>query len=282
MGEFGDRLRKAREEQGLSYTDIEEKICIQDTFVRALEEERFDDLPTGPYARGLLRNYVTFLGLDAEEIVGSYRSIKGEASPDVPPVLNRPLLEDERPRLWGGIFLGAMILLVCAIVGWYAYNRFYLQRDPWPTSRQQPTESVATHTEATPTQTSPLPSPTEDEGLTEIAEDTPTATVPTVATPTPAYTPRPTPDAMPTDGIVVQADFVASTYVEVTSDGEGIFAGVLEEGEERSWTAGERIALRVGNAGGISLTVNGVQAEPLGASGEVVDVEYTLDNLPEP
>lgn len=278
MGEFGDRLREAREEQGLSYADIGKKTHLQEAFIRSLEEERFDDLPTGPYARGLLRNYVTFLGLDADEIVASYRSIRGEASPDVPPVLNRPLSEDGRPRLWGSIFVGAMLLLVCAMVGWYAYNRFYLQRDPWPTSSHQPTEPAAVSTEATPTQT-PSPLPTEDEGLTE---PTPTATAPTVATPTPAYTPRPTPADAPAEGIVVQADFIAPTYVEVTSDGEGIFAGVLEEGEERSWTASERMALRVGNAGGISLTVNGVEVEPLGASGEVVDVEYTLDNLPEP
>ncbi|MFO7916822.1 MAG: DUF4115 domain-containing protein [Anaerolineae bacterium] len=295
MGELGDRLREAREEKGLSYADVEGKTRIQDVFIRSLEEERFDDLPEGAYAKGLLRNYATFLGLDAEKILASYRKMKGESSTDSPRVLDEPLLEGTRPRLWGAIFLGIMILLICALAVWYGYNRFYLQRDPWPTSRSRPTEPVAVSTDTldtTPTQTSPAPSPTEEEGLAEPQVDTPTpeptptasltVTTSALATPTPAYTPRPTPAITSTEGIVVQANFVAPTYVEVRGDEEEVFTGVLEEGEERSWTASERLGLRVGNAGGISLTVNGVEVGPLGASGEVVEVEYTLDNLPEP
>ncbi len=296
MGELGDRLREAREEHGLSYADVEERTHIQDTLIQALEEERFDDLPAGTYAKGLLRNYASFLGLDAEEILASYRKIKGEPSPNVPRVLNEPLLAGARPRLWGAIFLGIMILLICALVAWYAYNRFYLQRDPWPISRTQPTPATvstrAPDTTPTPSQTTASPSPTAGEAVGALTEEdtptqeamatpSPTATTSMLATPTPAYTPRPTSAATAMGGIVVQADFIAATYVEVTSDGEEVFMGVLEEGEERSWTAGERIALRVGNAGGISLTVNGVQVGALGASGEVLDVEYTLDNLPE-
>ncbi|MFP3895344.1 MAG: RodZ domain-containing protein [Anaerolineales bacterium] len=294
MGELGDRLREAREEKGLSYKDVEERTRIQDVVIRSLEEERFDDLPEGTYTKGLLRNYATFLGLDAEKTLAAYRNIHGEASANVPRVLNEPLLGRTHPRLWGGIFLAIMILLICAFAAWYAYNRFYLQRDPWPTSRSQATEPAIVSTldvdsTWTPDQDQPSPSPTMEEEVvaptevdTATQEPSPTAPTPTLATPTPAYTPRPTQAPASTEGIVVQADLTAATYVEVRSDGEEVFMGVLEEGEERSWTAGERIALRVGNAEGISLTVNGVQVGALGASGEVLDVEYTLDNLPEP
>jgi hypothetical protein len=38
--------------------------------------------------------------------------------------------------------------------------------------------------------------------------------------------------------------------------------------------------MRVGNAGGLKLTVNGVEVGPLGKDGEVLDVRYNLDNLP--
>ncbi|MEA3408503.1 MAG: DUF4115 domain-containing protein [Chloroflexota bacterium] len=296
MGELGDRLREAREEQGLSYADVEEAIRIQDVFIQALEQERFDDLPEGTYAKGLLRNYAAFLGLDQKEVLASYRNMRGELAADVPLVLDEPLLGHTSPRLWGGIFLGIMIFIICALAGWYAYNRFYLQRNPWPTSLSQPTETAAVSTtllDSTPTPTRLSPSPTEGEGAagptegdTPVKEPTPTAfptaTKVTLATPTPAYTRRPTPGPMPTPGIVVQADFMARTYLEVTSDGEEIFVGTLERDEERSWTAQTRIAMRIGNAGGISLTVNGVQVAPLGESGEVVEVEYTLSNLPEP
>jgi hypothetical protein len=88
--------------------------------------------------------------------------------------------------------------------------------------------------------------------------------------------------ATPTPGILVQADLTAPTYLEVTRDGEEVFVGTLEENDDRSWTAKNRIVMRIGNAGGISLTVNGVQVDPLGESGEVVEVEYALGNLPQP
>jgi len=298
VGELGDRLREAREEQELSYADVEEAIHIRDIFVRALEEEQFGDLPEGAYAKGLVRNYATFLGLDAEEVLASYRNMRGEPAAGAPHVLNEPLMGHTRSRLWGSIFLALMILLVCALAAWYAYNRFYLQRNPWPTSHSQPTEPAAVSTSIldttpTPRRTRPSPSPTKREGAAGPTEaDTPThertrtppptATKATLATPTPAYTRRPTPAAMPTPGIVVQADLTARTYLEVTSDGEEIFVGTLEKNEDRSWTARNRIGMRIGNAGGISLTVNGVQVDPVGDSGEVVEIEYTLDNLPEP
>ena len=298
MGEIGDRLRETREEQGLSYTDIEASTRIRDVFVQALEEERFDDLPGGAYTKGLLHNYAKFLGLDAEKLLASYRKMRGEGATGAPRVLNEPLMGPTRSILWAGIFLGIMILLVSALAAWYAYNRFYLQRDPWPLSRSQPTQAVTISTDVvdttpTPRRTRPSPSPTEREGAvapTEGATATPeptstpppTATTVTLSTPTAAYTRRPTLAATPTPGILVQADLTAPTYLEVTRDGEEVFVGTLEENDDRSWTAKNRIVMRIGNAGGISLTVNGVQVDPLGESGEVVEVEYALGNLPQP
>lgn len=298
MGEIGDRLREAREEQGLSYADVETNTRIRDVFVQALEEERFDDLPGGAYTKGLLRNYATFLDLDAEKLLVSYRRLRGEGAAGAPHVLNEPLAGPTRYRLWTGIFLGIMILLVCLLAAWYAYNRFYLQRDPWSLSRSRPTQAVTISTDVvdttpTPRRTRPSPFPTEREGALDptneatptpepTATPPPTATAVALSTPTPAYTRRPTLAATPTPGILVQADLTAPTYLEVTRDGEEVFVGTLQEDDDRSWTAKNRIAMRIGNAGGISLTVNGVQVEPLGESGEVVEVEYTLGNLPQP
>lgn len=80
--------------------------------------------------------------------------------------------------------------------------------------------------------------------------------------------------------IVVQAVTTERTYFEVRLDGAVDYIGIVEAGQARTWTAREKAELRVGNAGGTRLVVNGVEIPPLGKSGQVVDVAYTLDTLP--
>jgi hypothetical protein len=41
-------------------------------YLRALEEERFEQLPAGAYRRTFLRGYANFLGLDADAFVDEY------------------------------------------------------------------------------------------------------------------------------------------------------------------------------------------------------------------
>jgi hypothetical protein len=52
------------------------------------------------------------------------------------------------------------------------------------------------------------------------------------------------------------------------------FQGNLEAGEYRSWDADQQVALRIGNAGGVEVTVNGQKLGTLGAIDEVVDVVF--------
>jgi len=54
-----------------------------------------------------------------------------------------------------------------------------------------------------------------------------------------------------------------------------VLAATLEPGEEYTWVGQESITIRIGNAAGLELTVDGEPVGPLGASGEVVDVSYT-------
>jgi len=62
---IGAGLREARERQGLSLEQAAEATRIAARHLRALEEERFERLPEPVYARGFLREYAGFLGLDA-------------------------------------------------------------------------------------------------------------------------------------------------------------------------------------------------------------------------
>lgn len=67
--ELGHKLRQQRELMGLSLGDVERHTHIRMHYVRALEEGDIDHLPSPVQGRGMLSNYASFLGLNAEEIL---------------------------------------------------------------------------------------------------------------------------------------------------------------------------------------------------------------------
>jgi len=75
VAELGRWLRDAREAKNLSLDVVEKEIRIRSHYLQALEEEAFDRLPGEVCARGFLRNYARFLGLDPEEAIARYRAL---------------------------------------------------------------------------------------------------------------------------------------------------------------------------------------------------------------
>jgi Helix-turn-helix domain len=72
--EIGYSLRAARERQGIGLPEAELATKIRAKYIRALEEEDFAALPADTYARGFLRSYADYLGLDGEIYVDEYAS----------------------------------------------------------------------------------------------------------------------------------------------------------------------------------------------------------------
>ncbi len=67
-GSLGDLLRESREEKELSLEEVSEITKIKIEYLKALEENRLEDLPTGPYKKTFLKKYCSPLGLDWEKI----------------------------------------------------------------------------------------------------------------------------------------------------------------------------------------------------------------------
>jgi len=67
MGELGTRLRQQREARGLTIEDAERDTRISRRYLVALESEQFEVIPAPAYARGFLRSYSQYLGLDPQE-----------------------------------------------------------------------------------------------------------------------------------------------------------------------------------------------------------------------
>ncbi len=72
MGTFGEKLRKQREQRGLSLDAISTITKISPRMLRAIEEEHFEQLPGGVFNKGFVRAYARLVGLDEDEAVTDY------------------------------------------------------------------------------------------------------------------------------------------------------------------------------------------------------------------
>jgi cytoskeleton protein RodZ len=70
--EIGTTLRAAREARGATLDDAAEATKIRPSHLQAMEEEAFERLPGPTYARGFLRAYADWLGLDTQLLVDEY------------------------------------------------------------------------------------------------------------------------------------------------------------------------------------------------------------------
>ena len=68
----GARLRRSRLHRGLEIEQIAQVTKINPTYLRFIEDERYDDLPAPVYVRGFVSAYARCLGLDADTAAGSY------------------------------------------------------------------------------------------------------------------------------------------------------------------------------------------------------------------
>jgi hypothetical protein len=119
MFEIGSSLREARERQGLDIAELEVRTKVRSKYLRALEDENFDQLPAHTYIKGFLRTYADALGLDGQLYVDEYNSrfVAGEEDVDLRPRRVPPSRRPRRRRE-GGVVLVALsaIALLTALV----------------------------------------------------------------------------------------------------------------------------------------------------------------------
>jgi hypothetical protein len=72
--EIGNSLREARLRRHIEFVDAEHGTKIRGKYLRALEDERFELLPSHTYIKGFLRSYAEYLGLDGQLYVDEYNS----------------------------------------------------------------------------------------------------------------------------------------------------------------------------------------------------------------
>ena len=116
-GTVGTLLCATRMRLGKDLQQVAEILHIRYTYLVAIEDGRYEDLPGQAYAIGFVRAYADHLGLDGDEVV---RRFKEENSG----VTRKALFEFPLPTPDSGLPSGALILLAMLIgmavyVGWY-------------------------------------------------------------------------------------------------------------------------------------------------------------------
>ena len=306
MDEIGHILREARENKGLTLEDVQAKIRINTRYLAALENGQYSALPTPVHARGFLRNYARFLGLDPQPLLDRYLTVQGQnaqmagsrAGQDIS--LDNPLVERQDQPFFdpvnmevngkgfdavsnggsSGSMLQIVIILALVIALALIANRFIpilFGRDGGENVVKEFTSAVqaavADVTGATATPTLPAEATEEDaSGSTVFVDGTEQPIVDTSRN-NPgggATTPTPTRPPLPAtlDEILLKLDILERTWVEVTIDGSVVYSGIAKTNDTYEWTAQNEAKIVTGNAIGVFVTINDVALGRLGGRGE--------------
>jgi cytoskeleton protein RodZ len=99
MFEIGPALREARERRGLGLNQVETATAIRSRYLRALEDEEFDVLPGPTYAKGFLRAYAEYLGLDGDLFIDEFNSRHHDPRRELEqPIYSRPRSQPQQRR----------------------------------------------------------------------------------------------------------------------------------------------------------------------------------------
>src|ERR1700686_5778057 len=111
-GTFGESLKREREMRGVTLDEISAATRIATRFLRAIENEEWDQLPGGVFNRGFVRAVAHYLGLDEESIVAEY-ALAVDDRPGVPVWTGRPpAVVPDRPWLAWIFAAIAMVALI--------------------------------------------------------------------------------------------------------------------------------------------------------------------------
>lgn len=262
MPALGERFRAAREARGLSLSDVSEQIRIRSVYLAAIEEENWSAIGAPVYVRGFLRTYARFLGLDPEEVVAVFNSGSPVTSRPVPLTSERvsrsgSATPPERPQEQesrGAPLLWAAAVVAVLLVAFVVYNEFTMRRIASTSVATSASASALPSNSGTATQTS-------SGALGTVAE----------ASSSPEASASPRLDGPNSIALVLSAP----SWLRVTVDGNVSMEGTFPAGTSKTFH-GKSALVRIGNAGGVEIFVDGKDVGKLGKPGDVAEHAFTL------
>jgi cytoskeletal protein RodZ len=263
-GDFGRTLREARERKGVTLRQIAGATKISAGVLEGLERNDISRLPGGIFGRAFVRSFASEVGLDPEvairEFIAQFGGDPVVAAPPVRPV-DGSAISGHRPRT---AYAVAGVILVVAIVAALTIYLTFGRR-------------ASAATEVSPA-SPPEPAVAATSGAVS-ARSNDAAGEPDPPLVSAARRDEPRTDAVDPQRLVVSISATRQCWVRGTVDGQTRFAEVLQAGDRRDLEVRRDLILRIGDAGALTLTINGVDARPLGRSGEVVTARLDLRNF---
>ena len=75
---LGEKLRQAREERGISISEVAEQTRISPIYIESIENDDYKTLPGGIFNKGFVRSYAKFIGFDEQEALSDYSRLAAE------------------------------------------------------------------------------------------------------------------------------------------------------------------------------------------------------------
>ena len=277
MMTLGELLRMSRTEKNISLDMLEEATKVSKTVLRSFEENRIDPTLAPVYVRGFLVSYCRYVGIDEHEALGLYEELRKTQGLD-----EEEAGEQARTSRWR-LPLLVILLAVVALLGYVGFVKFSTTMK-FTVSPQPP------HEEALPS------APQSEEPEPEPALETPTIVEsdlsplqePLTSEPAPAAQPlaeQPVtveeeaalveePDVAAPRTMRIQLMTIKEAWIEVAIDDDLPNDKIYPPGNSISWEADEKIELRLGNAGGVALVVNGIPMKPFGRPNQVMRLTF--------
>ena len=321
MTSIGETLRRARQKRNLDLNQVSRELKISTRFLEAIENEEFDRLPGGVFAKSFVRQYARLLNVDEEEAAAEVqRTIAPPSMPqltELPPLAASPdpnfaprVESISSRRLISGSWLPALVLVVAVMLGcslvygwWQRQHRTITTVSAAPPNHPAPQNTDASASRAAaPAQSATAPAPTGSEngppadakapeaassgsGSSEAASSGSAAAGSAseakpdqLTNPAETKVPEAAPDATLAPSGPVSVVLTASdepVWVLARTDGKYAFSGTIEPNQTRTVDAKGVVVLRLGNAGGVTITVNGKAIPSVGPKGQVRTVQLT-------
>jgi cytoskeleton protein RodZ len=246
--DVGRELREAREARGLSIKMLAATTRVHSRVLDAIERNDRAALPARPFARGFIASYAREVGLDPHPLVSRYfaqfDSTEETVKPAAAVATSTVSLDDatERPR-WRPVVAIVAVTIVAVVL----LRRVDEVRPPEP----RPVGTSGTATAAAPAVPQPMVG---------------RPAVPPLA---PA----------PSGEIVVRLEASRPVWVSARADGTRVIYRIVQPGSPETVRARAEVALRVGDAGAVSMSVNGRDATVMGREGEVRNLRITNGSL---
>ncbi len=265
---LGSDLRAKRLKNNITYEQIAHDTHISLRHIQNLEEGRYGDLPGGMYNRAILKTYCVYLGLDPEKFLERFDRESTPPTDRVPKVKPRNVQMPEHTFRIPPVLVWSVMLLA-SIAGVY-FSRGWISAVFSPYFAQPPAARIqTTPPESKPAATAQAPPP-----VTQIAATTP------VEPEGPPFV-NPPAAAAPVPGMIrLEFQATQTCWISVAGDANRSQSRTLQPGDVQLYEAKESFVVVLGNAGGVSLKIDGKPARPLGKTGEVLKLQITPQNIP--